>query len=159
MKRLTHETERATAAGDTSSLVLDAVPAIVRYIRSEMRQHREGLSIPQFRALGYLARHPGASLSDVADHVGLMLPSASKMVDGLVERKLADRQVSATDRRYLTLTLTPEGHELFDSARRAAQARLTEVLSGLSPDERQIVAEAMQLLLNAFPSARSEEYP
>src|SRR5581483_2873900 len=158
MKRLASETEHPAAAIDAAGLVLDTVPAVVRYIRAEMRRHREGLSIPQFRALGFLARHPGASLSDVAEHVGLMLPSASKMVDGLVERKLADRQVSTTDRRYLTLTLTPHGRDLFDSARRAAQTRLVDVLSGLTPEERETVAQAMQLLLDAFPDVRSEAY-
>ena len=49
------------------------------------------LSVPQFRTLLFLRRHPGASLSEVAEHIGLTLPSISKMIDRLEARDLLAR--------------------------------------------------------------------
>jgi hypothetical protein len=45
--------------------------------------------MPQFRTLAVIDRNANASLSDVTEHIGLTLPSMSKLVDGLVARKLA----------------------------------------------------------------------
>src|SRR5512137_2718402 len=90
--------------------ILEVVPAVMRIIRAEMRRHRTAdLSVPQFRTLAFIDRNVAASLSDVAEHIGLTLPSMSKIVDGLVMRKLVTRQTHPTDRRRMTLALTPRG--------------------------------------------------
>jgi DNA-binding MarR family transcriptional regulator len=70
--------------------VLDVAPLIMRAIRADMRAHRHaGFSVPQFRMLAFLNRNEGASLSGLAEFIGLTLPSASTMVDTLVARKLS----------------------------------------------------------------------
>ncbi len=73
--------------------ILDVVPVVMRSIRAEMRRHRTAdLSVPQFRTLAFIDRNADASLSDVAEHIGLTLPSMSKIVEGLVVRKFVTRQ-------------------------------------------------------------------
>ena len=73
--------------------LMDTAPKIVQSIRIEMRGgHGADLSIPQFRTLRYIQRNPDTSLSDLADHLGLTLPSVSKLVDGLVHKELIIRQ-------------------------------------------------------------------
>ena len=80
--------------------LLEVVPLVMRTIRTEMRGHRGAdLSVPQFRTLVFLGNHGGASLSDLADFIGLTLPSVSKLIDGLVTRKLVARKVCTNDRR------------------------------------------------------------
>ena len=131
--------------------LLDVTPAITRAIRAEMRRHRAaGLSVPQFRALGFLTRQPGASLSDVSDFLGLALPTTSKLVDGLVARKLATRETRAGDRRCVMLAVTTGGHTAWESARQATQAQLARHLAGLSAGERAIVARALAILRPVF---------
>ena len=74
--------------------ILEIVPMVMRAIRTEIRSHRGSeLSVPQFRVLIFLNRHEGASLSDIAEHLGLTLPSTSKMIDGLVARNMVTRQM------------------------------------------------------------------
>ncbi len=131
--------------------VLDVVPLVMRVIRAEMRGHRTpDLSVPQFRALLYLQRHPGASLSAVSDHLGLTPPSTSKLVDGLVARGLVARQPSPTDRRRLMIVVTPEGAAILQAATQATQARLAEALGRLDEDRRAAVLVAMQSLRALF---------
>lgn len=135
--------------------VLEAVPLVMAAIRTEMRSHRgSDLSVPQFRVLVYLHRHPGASLSDIAEHMGLTLPSMSKMIDGLVTRGLVARQLNPTDRRRVTLAPTTLGRRSMESAYQATESRLAARLTALSASDRRTVGKAMQVLATLFAPGR-----
>lgn len=140
--------------------VLEVTPLVMRAIRAEMRCQRGwDLSVPQFRTLAYLSYSQGVSLSDVADFIGLALPSMSKLVDGLVARQLVTRELSSGDRRRVTLALTPAGQATFQVARTATQAFLSRRLAELAPEDRAIVIQAMQFLRPLFtpgPEIQSE---
>lgn len=141
---------------ETVRLVLEVVPLIMRTVRSEMRSARGlELSVPQFRTLGFVARHPQTSLSDVAEHIGLTLPSMSKLVDGLVARKLLSRSSHASDRRRITLELTARGAMLLQSAHASTQAALVKRLATLNDHERAMVVNAMQILQPLFARGKS----
>ncbi len=136
--------------------ILETVPMIMRTIRAELRSHRgPDLSVPQYRSLNYIHKNPGASLSGVAEHVGLTLPSTSKLVDGLVERGLIDRRECTEDRRRIDLVLTAEGIAILEDSYRNTQARLSRLLSGLVAPQAETVIEAMRILRPLF----NEGYP
>jgi DNA-binding MarR family transcriptional regulator len=142
-------------ADDCARQVLETVPLVMRAIRAEMRSHRvPGLSVPQFRVLIFLNRHEGASLSDVAGHVGLMLPSMSRMTDGLVARNLVIRQTDADDRRRVVLTLTTLGRRAMQSAYQSTQAHLTKRLATVPASDQTLILKAMQALASIFGSRR-----
>ena len=130
--------------------LLDTVPLIMRVIRQHMRRHRSGLTIPQFRSLCYISTSDGSSLSSVADFIGLSLPAMSRLVDGLVEKRLMKRRTSDDDRRHVRLTVTPDGQAALREARQMAQSHLTEALAQLAPKQRAAVAGVMQLLRGVF---------
>ena len=136
----------------TNSL-METTPQIMQSIRVEMRRGRDSdISIPQFRTMRFIQRNPASCLSDLAEHLGLTLPSASKLVDGLVKQKLVTRKESAADRRRLTLMLTQIGASLVDSARTAARVHLAEKLKHLSNDDLETISQAMQILHPIFAS-------
>jgi DNA-binding MarR family transcriptional regulator len=122
-------------------------------LRAEMRRHRAGLSVPQFRTLAFVRHNPGASLSAVAGHVGLALPSMSKLVDSLVERKLVSRASGTGDRRRVSLELTGRGAALLEVSLQATQAGLAEMLERLSIRERRRVGHALRSLQGVFHPA------
>lgn len=131
--------------------LMDVVPQIAQAIRVEMRLgHGANISIPQFRTLRFIQRNPDSSLSDLANQLGLTPPSASKLVDGLANQKLIDRQKSTADRRQLTLELTQIGETIVNRARVNAQASLTKNMSNLSDDELEIVEHAIEILRPLF---------
>jgi DNA-binding MarR family transcriptional regulator len=116
-----------------------------------MRNRRTpDLSVPQFRVLTFLNRHPGASLSEVANHIGLTPPSMSKNINGLVARQLITRQDSQVDRRRIHLALTQLGKTLLESAHQETQARLADMLADLSSDQQNAIIEAMGALRPIF---------
>ncbi len=145
---------------ETSNELMYVVPLVMRTIRGLMRRHHTAdLSLPQFRALSFINRRGSASLTDVAEHLGLALPSTSKLIDGLVERKLVTREFDRTDRRRVILELSPRGHSLLQVAIRATQTHLSEMLARLSSNEMATVTQAMQLLRLLFASEREREMP
>jgi len=133
--------------------ILEVVPAVMRTIRAELRRHRTAdLSVPQFRTLAFIDRNVDASLSDVAEHIGLTLPSMSKIVDGLVTRKLVTRQTHPIDRRRMILALTTRGQTALQSSRAATRACLAEDLAALSDRQRDTIVQAMEILRPLFTS-------
>ncbi|HUH96453.1 MAG TPA: MarR family transcriptional regulator [Anaerolineales bacterium] len=137
--------------------LLDTAPQIMRSIRGQMRSHRgHDLSIPQFRTLTFIHRNPEVSLSHLAEHLGLTLPSTSKLVDGLVNQKIIARRESKEDRRRLTLALTRSGEEILRLAREGTQDYLKEVLGGLSADEVSTILRALDLLQPLFTKGMKE---
>ncbi len=149
------------SAAQCARQVLEAVPLVMRAIRQEMRRQRKpGLSVPQFRILVMLNRHQGASLSEVAEHMGLTLPSISKMVDGLVVRDLLTRGTDPGDRRRLTLSLTPAGHSSMQTAYAATQAYLAGRLAALAAPDREALIQAMATLVEIFgtPAAGKDTF-
>jgi DNA-binding MarR family transcriptional regulator len=153
MKQLQEENNARPAPYESScgALLMDVVPLVMRYIRMEMRSRRmRGLSIPQFRILVFLYRNEGATLSEVANNVGLTLPSASKTIDALVTRKLVIRTVSPDDRRYISLKLSKPGRATLMQARRATEASLAEKVAALSPAQQAMVSETMRALGSVF---------
>jgi DNA-binding MarR family transcriptional regulator len=141
---------------DCAALLMDVVPLTMRYIRVEMRSRRmRGLSITQFRALIFLYGNQGTSLSQVASHIGLTLPSASKTIDALVRRGLVTRTTLPDDRRYVSLKLSRLGRATLAQARQGTEARLAERIAKLSPEQQAVVSEAMQALHTIFVSVQA----
>lgn len=131
--------------------LMDTTPQILQSIRVEMRRGPY-ISIPQFRTLRFIQRIPNSSLSSLAEHLGLTLPSVSKLVDGLVKQKLIVRQESTADRRCLTLELTAAGASIVNSARDEAQMNLAKKMAQLSDADLETIHKAMQLLRPIFTS-------
>src|SRR5258706_1155932 len=131
--------------------LMDTAPQIIQAIRMEMRRGRgSDISIPQFRSLAFIQHNPDSSLSNLAEHLGLTLPSVSKLVDGLVKQKLVIRRESTSDRRRLTLVLTKAGALIVDSARAGTQVNLAKKLGHLSDEELGTIYQAMKLLRPVF---------
>jgi len=141
----------ANSADECARELIEVIPEVMQVIRTELRRQRgPDLSVLQIRVLAFLNRNPGAPLSAVAEQVGLTLPSMSTQVTGLVERALVHRAVASGDRRYITLTLTPQGQALLQAALREAQVSVAQMVARLSVAERATVIEALQLLRSIF---------
>ncbi|MGA1975531.1 MAG: MarR family transcriptional regulator [Conexivisphaerales archaeon] len=138
--------------------LLEVVPAVMRDIRSQMRSRRSpDLTVPQFRTLGFLDRNEGASLSDVARHMGLTPPSTSHLVDGLIARGLVAREGHPVDRRRVRLTITRSGLSILEASRRGTLAYLAGKLSGVSDDEREAIVRAMETLRTVFAAGAARQ--
>ncbi len=152
MQRLSVTTNGAAASADRcAAALLDALPAVMWFIRRDMRQRRAaGLSVPQFRVLAHLRRCPAASLYTVAEKLGSSLPTISRIVSGLVAHGLVSRQECAADRRRLSLCLTKRGEAVLETAWSGTQAAVAEKLAQLPEADRETLARALLVLNEVF---------
>jgi DNA-binding MarR family transcriptional regulator len=152
MQQLQDATTREPASADGCAReLLAAAPAVMRFIRREMRRHRQaGLTVPQFRALIFVSHTDGASVSAVAEHLGLSVPAASRMVTVLVKRGLMKRQSPSHDRRRVSLSLTRRGDAAFRKAHAATRVALARSLDVLPPKELSRIRRAMRAVGRVF---------
>ena len=143
---------------DTAQQVLDTIPLVMRTIRAEFRSQRSAeLSVPQFRTLAFIKNNDGASLSSLAAHIGLTLPSMSKLIDGMVSRGFVGRDEHSEDRRRICLRLTSQGKSELEAAHNHTQAFLADKMSGLTSEELKTITRSMQILRELFISGHAEK--
>ena len=107
-----------------------------------------GISFQQVKVLMTLAgADESPSVKQVAEGVGLSLPTVSRAVDGLVKRELVIRTEDPDDRRQRMLTLAASGRELADRIMAARFEGLGQFAASLSDSERERLDEALELLL------------
>jgi DNA-binding MarR family transcriptional regulator len=154
MQRLHTATVSACSPTDCAAEILEAVPAALRFIRAQMRRHRgSDLSVPQFRTLAFVHSHPGTSLSAVSEWLGLSLPATSRLVEGLVKKKLLSRRVPAGNRRVVSLSISARGDRTVAAARQATIAGLAAVVAPLSDDKRSAIRSALFALRHELEGA------
>ncbi|HAX70224.1 MAG: hypothetical protein KPEEDBHJ_00094 [Anaerolineales bacterium] len=137
----------------TAERIIDVVPLVMRSIRAKLHELRAAdINVHQFRAMLYINRNHGTSLSDVAAHVGVSLPTMSVLIDKLVDRKLVSRDARGgeEDRRKMCLFLTLQGQEELNVAYDFAQKFLMVKMSRLSKEELKTISQAMQILQDLF---------
>lgn len=138
--------------------MLDGLPQVMWFIRRQMRRHRaHGLSVPQFRTLVLLDRCPAASVSLVAENLGASLPTASRLISGLVAKGLVVRQDCPGDRRQVSLGLTPRGRLALGSAQQATRDAIAREIAHLGDEQRATIVGAMRLLQDVFAGGASPD--
>ncbi len=137
--------------------LLDVVPLVMRDIRAQMRSRRTPeLTIPQFRTLLFVHRNAGASLSEVANHMGLTLPTMSKLIDDLLKKGMLTRAEHPVDRRRLQLVATSHGVTIMEASKRGTLSYLSGELEKLSAEDRHKIVEAMKTLRSIFKDANKQ---
>lgn len=150
MQLLAKETISQSNPSDCSAQLIEVTHLLMRRIRREMRSRTiPGLSVPQFRTLNYLKMHPRSTLSDVAGHLGLTLPSTSKLIQNMVEQKIVVRR-RAADRRQVSISLTEDGITALAKARLETQQQLAESLKSLTQEELFTISAALHILNSVF---------
>jgi len=134
-------------ATDCASRVLATVPPLMQEIRAQMREAAPaGISVPQFRMLIFARNHGGASVTDVASHLGVTVPTASVAVDRLVRQGLLRAPVTPDNRRRRSIAVTPAGARLVEQALARTTGAFADRLAAMSDDEFALVQQALALL-------------
>lgn len=92
--------------------------------------------VVQVRILVVVAAAESASLGEVAEAAGLHVSRASRLCDRMVAAGLLHRANDPTDRRLLTLTLTPAGHRVVQSVMSRRRKEVSRALARMSRARR-----------------------
>jgi DNA-binding MarR family transcriptional regulator len=110
------------------------------------------VSVLQLRALAMIDRHGPMNLSEFARRLEQSGPSASRLVDRLVEARLARRDMALHSRREITLALTPKGRRTLTRVRDRRRAAMVAVLDRMTEAERAAVGTGLAAFSRAAES-------
>ena len=119
--------------------VLELVHAVMHDYRSlQYRFLRDGphdITHMDGKVLGYFARHPSATQSDLAQHSGRDKAQLARLIKGLRERGLIDGVADDADRRNVRLTLTVDGRAVHRALQQQARKLGAKAVTGLDAAE------------------------
>ncbi len=146
------------SAAECAAQLIAVVPGVMDALRASMRSNiGDALSVPQFRCLGFIARNPACSVSDVAAFLGVTMPTASAMVDRLVRAAHVVAVTSSADRRRTELRVNAPGKALLDRIRAGARRDMAAALGGADAADLAAVQQALTLLHRVFAHDRVPE--
>ncbi len=112
------------------------------------------LGFTQLAALYVLAEGRTTTVSDLADAIGRSPSATSRLVDGLVRRRLVERRPEREDRRQRTLLLTRRGRAVLRVVDRARADQFLSAVRPLPTAERTLVAMGVAALATHAISRR-----
>jgi len=94
------------------------------------------ISPTQLRALTAVGRYGEPNLSQLAEILGALPSSASRLCDRLEAAGLLTRDTGRASRRVVSLRLTQDGEALLEQARQRRREQITQVLGEMTPSAR-----------------------
>ena len=111
------------------------------------------VSPSQLRTLLLIDRAPAEApltVTRLADELGAMVSSASRLCDRLVAAGLIEREPSPHSRREVQLRLTVDGRRVVDTLRASRVAELRAVLRRMTKPERTALLEGLRAFRRAL---------
>ena len=102
---------------------------------ADVYQHRFNLTIPEWRVIAVLARHPGLSAAEVAAHTRMDAVAVSRAVTRLLRAGRIRRSIAAEDRRRSVLRLSAAGEAVYREIAPVALRYERSLLEGLTAAE------------------------
>src|SRR5579875_2281608 len=130
-------------------LDLDTLPAELRVVLGRLmrrlrREHRFPLT--QAAVLGRLDRDGPHSIGELAAIESVRPQSMSQTICDLEAVGLIERRPDASDGRRTQIAITARGRQSLDVDRAAREGWLGKEIGGFTPDEQEILREAVRLL-------------
>ena len=123
------------------------------YIASLNRQIREnmnaalrpfGLKLADWRLLQCMERSAKLSIADLAELAVIERSVASRLIDKLVKRGLARKQIDTVDRRFTEISISAAGKGKLQEAERAVNDLRVQLFDGLSAEEYEALLGILQ---------------
>lgn len=105
----------------------------------------DGLSLAQYHLLDPLGSGPRTN-RELAEQAGISAPTATRMVDGLLQRHLVTRIEDPIDRRAVVISLTDSGRAALTRKQRQYAARRRRLVAALEPHEQPIATDLLRRL-------------
>jgi len=153
------EAEQETAARLTA-----LIRHLFLYDRGNMLRviEESGLSMTQSKALlelGGLGEATEArQIGDLAEALGVSVPSMSRAVDGLVKKRLATRVEDPDDRRVRRIAIAPKGKQLVDTLVVVRQAGMETFAASLTAAQRRKLDAAVDSLMDRADIAEAFQH-
>jgi len=139
-----------TSAEELTMLLLGVLRSIQIHLKKSRAQDLRPCSPLQIQVLGYLQKHKRPSMKEVADFLSITPPSATSIIDSMVDDGLLKRQLDATDRRATHLCITAKGKSVLKYGFKQITGCMREIFSCLTDTERRQMIKIYKKIFNYF---------
>ena len=115
------------------------------------------ITMAQCHALVEIGRAKSISLIELSEALGLENSTISRTVNHLVNAEMVTREVDPTNRRYVTISLTEDGQQIFDGIEAGMNLYYKQILRKIPEEKQASVLESIQILLDAFTASEQEQ--
>lgn len=131
----------------TSRELADALrPTVARLARRLRQQDHSGLGPTMTAALASIAKHGGLTHGELAAIEQVAPPTITAVVGKMEALGLVSRETDVADRRVTRIHVTAAGLDQLDEVRNRRTSWLASQLTSLTDDERQRLADAVDVL-------------
>ena len=131
---------------DFAAAVDDALRPILLLASRASAKATQRVSTSQLQALLVLHERGPMNLTTLADELGAIPSSATRLCDRLVAADLITRETGANDRREVLLQLTSSGRRIVRQVRDLRREGLREAIEGCTPRERRELLSGLRAL-------------
>ncbi len=139
-----------------SSLLGDIQRRLFSGAHKKLKPHWPDVTMRQVRLLRLLGRHESMTMKEIAQMADISTPTATGLVDRMVENGLVVREGDPHDRRVVRVKLTPKARNLREKFRRMRVEKIDRVLSRLSPADRKKLTDAFETIDQVLAKAKPE---
>ena len=144
-------------AGTAARELLHVVMLVMRTVAADMRRSPDALAPAQVGTLMKVSAAP-CTMSALARHLAVSLPTVSKSVDMLVRRGWLERWVDKHDRRQTMLRLTTEGRRVLTDIKKRNQKHVGQRLAGLTAPEREQLVTVTRMLSRVLATPAETDF-
>lgn len=93
------------------------------------------LSLPEWKALGYLQEASVLTPTDISNALGVKLPVTTRLLKNLEAKKLLKRKADSADNRVVRVKITPQGTKLALELEKGLRQEMKHFLADISQPE------------------------
>jgi DNA-binding MarR family transcriptional regulator len=151
-------------APNNQDVIKDIVESIRRLVRAEYLDSKKmskqyGLTGPQSLVLRLLIKNGALSSADLSRQMYVTPSNITGIIDRLEKKGYVERIRKPGDRRIALITLTQPGQELGKTIPDPIEKKFVNQLADLGPEHLQILAMAMNQILNLIDTKGIEDTP
>ena len=134
----------------------DLMAKLFQCCQERMHYQCERFELPdaELRCLGLFGKERYLTAKGIAHKLNVVKSRVSKIIDGLIKKKLVQRIKDPEDSRVSLLSLTPEGQKKLYEINSFLEEVHYQVLSQMAPDQRKTMLTNLDILKASMESVK-----
>ena len=121
-----------------------------RHLANKATSLGSELSVAQMNAITIVSKHGPLSMGVLAEQLGITAPSASAMVDRLVEKGILLREHSSEDRRKVEVRISPEAVKQIEAVEESLFKLFQGLVQKLGPETTEKWCDVLASIQKVF---------
>ena len=130
-----------------SKLTLNIL-AVAGIVREKILQKNSHSSIIELKALGIVSKKENVTMKALSEYLYISSPSTTEIINRLEKNGKLTRSTSKTDRRIISLKISPLGKKTLDKCLSQASPNIHKLLNNLTEQQKKDFDTILETIIN-----------